>query len=167
MEWISAERRDELYFAASVSVWKLELRDRYGVDSARRSLSPSEVAESVRPVVAATRAKLEAGVDLRRIKTVSEPPSDYMRGAYDVASLLVEAGEDIRWLPRHLASGLLLPGNDMFVLDGKAVMFNVHDGDDNPAGQQWDDDPALVESCSAAFEAAWSVAVRHRDYQPG
>ncbi|MFC4912978.1 DUF6879 family protein [Actinomadura gamaensis] len=165
MEWISAERREELYAGACASVWKLELRDRYGVDAARRQLSRDEVVASMAPAVAATRAKVEAGVDLRRIKTISEPPSAYMRGAYDVASLLVEAGEDIRWLPRRLASGLLLPGNDMFVLDGKAVMFNVHDGDDNPAGQQWDSDQALVARCREAFEAAWSVAVPHEEYR--
>ncbi|KAB2340890.1 hypothetical protein F8566_44065 [Actinomadura rudentiformis] len=54
----------------------------------------------------------------------------------------------------------------MFVLDGKAVMFNLHDGDANPAGQQWDDDQALVRQCQDSFEARWTVAVPHRDHRP-
>lgn len=164
MESISAERRSQLVAAVTTSLWKLELLDRYGVDVAHRT-DPDRLKEVRAGAVSETAAWADAGIEQRRIKTISEPPSEYMRGAYDFASHLVEAGEDIRWLPRRLASTLLLPGNDMFVLDGKAVMFNLHDGDTSPAGQQWADDPALVVRCREAFEAAWAVAIPHRDYK--
>jgi uncharacterized protein DUF6879 len=161
MESISAERRNELV-AAATSTWKLELLDRYGIDTARSQ----EETERVRAqAVAEIAAWSAAGVEMHRIKTVSEPPSAYMRGAYEFSSHLVDAGEDIRWLPRRLSSTLFLPGNDMFVIDGRFVMFNLHDGDGNPAGQQWDDDSAVVQRCREAFEAAWAVAVPHRDYK--
>lgn len=166
MESISAERRNELVAGATVSRWKLELRDRYGIDISRRATDP-EAAKAVRAeAVEATAARATAGVVMRRIKTISEPASEYMRGAYEFSSQLVEAGEDIRWLPRRLTSNLFLPGNDMFVIDDAFVMFNLHDGDDGPAGQQWNDDPALVARCRGAFEAAWEVAVPHKDYAP-
>ncbi|MCP2342961.1 DUF6879 family protein [Actinomadura rupiterrae] len=165
MESISAERRSELIAATAVSLWKLELLDRYGIDVSRRS-DPEQV-EAVRAAaVEQTAARVAKGIELRRIKTVSEPASEYMRGAYAFTSRLVEAGEDVRWLPRRLASALFLPGNDMFVIDGAMVMFNLHDGDTNPAGQQLDDDPVLVARCREAFEAAWVLAVPHRDFQP-
>lgn len=164
MESISAERRGELLAATSMSLWKLELLDRYGIDLAY-SDDPAEVERVMSSAVAETAAWAAAGIDQRRIKTIFEPASEYMRGAYVFASHLVEAGEDIRWLPRRLASTLFLPGNDMFVIDGAFVMFNLHDGDSNPAGQQWDNDPELVKRCKDAFEAAWTVAVPHRDYK--
>jgi hypothetical protein len=163
MESISAERRSQLIAAVTTSFWKLELLDRYGVDLDRDQDETERVRSAA---VAETVAWAEAGIEQRRIKTLSEPASRYMHRAYEFASYLVEAGEDIRWLPRRLASALLLPGNDMFVLDGKAVMFNLHDGDTNPAGQQWADDPDLVRQCQASFEAAWAVAIPHRDYRP-
>ncbi|MFC4048272.1 DUF6879 family protein [Actinomadura syzygii] len=166
MESISAERRNELVAGATASRWKLELRDRYGIDISRRAADP-EAANVVRAkAVEATAARAAAGVEMRRIKAISEPVSEYMRGAYEFSSQLVEAGEDIRWLPRRLASSLFLPGNDMFVIDGAFVMFNLHGGEDAPAGQQWDDVPALVAQCREAFEAAWAVAVPHKDYTP-
>lgn len=164
MESISADRRTELLVATTASIWKLELLDAYGFDAARRALTPAEAEASLAPIVEETAALSSAGIELHRIKTISEPASAYMRGGYHLAALLVEVGEDIRYLPRRLTSGLLLPGNDMFVLDGSSVMFNLHDGDGNQVGVQWDDDPALVKQCRIVFEATWSVAIPHRDY---
>jgi hypothetical protein len=76
----------------------------------------------------------------------------------------VDAGEDIRWLPRRFTSELLLPGNDFFVIDDFFVMFNLHDGDDAPTDQQYSESPELIARCRDAFEAAWVVAIPHRDY---
>ncbi|MEV4383972.1 DUF6879 family protein, partial [Streptosporangium sp. NPDC049644] len=42
---------------------------------------------------------------------VSEPLSDYQRWSYSIAHQMVEAGEDIRWVPRRLVSSIPLPGN--------------------------------------------------------
>ncbi|GAA4235998.1 hypothetical protein GCM10022254_44550 [Actinomadura meridiana] len=165
MEWISTERRSELLAATTTSVWKLELLDRYGIDLAY-SDDPGEVERVMSSAVTETAAWAAAGIEQRRIKTISEPASKYMRGAFVFASHLVGAGEDIRWLPRRLASTLFLPGNDMFLIDDAFAMFNVHDGDSNPAGQQRENDPRLVKRCKEAFEAAWTVAVPHRDYRP-
>jgi hypothetical protein len=44
---------------------------------------------------------------------------DYMRFEYDVtASHDIAEGEEVRWFPRHTASGLLLPAEDCWVFDG-------------------------------------------------
>jgi hypothetical protein len=56
-------------------------------------------------VVAARRR----GVIIRRARIVSEPVSEYIRFEHDITFTNVEAGEDIRWLPRRRASDLLLP----------------------------------------------------------
>lgn len=168
MELISVERRNELIFSARTRL-KLELRDHYEVDEATLNAWRNSDAEAVKAGMAFTgrvAAESAAGVTLRRIKVLSEPPSEYMRFALDMAGAIVDAGEDIRWLPRRLTSTLLLPGNDFFVLDDESVVFNVLDGDDGRAEQQLWTDPDVVGTCRAAFETAWKLAVPHRDYHP-
>jgi hypothetical protein len=149
---------------------KLELRDSYAVDAALlaawRRGDHAAVAERMTPFLERLTAQVAAGVALRRIKVVSEPLSEYMRYAVDVSGAAVTAGEDIRWLPRRLTSILLLPGNDFFVLDDEIALFNVLDGDDGRAEQQLWAEPEVVAQSRGAFEAAWAVAIPHRDYQP-
>lgn len=171
MELISTQRRGELVAHARASL-KLELRDNYAVDAdaldAWRRGGATEARKLVQPYAEKLAAKIAAGEkNLRRVKVLSEPPSEYMQHALDVAGLLVDAGEDIRWLPRRLTSALLLPGNDFFVLDGEIVIFNVLDGEDNRAEQQLFTEPDVVNSCLDAFEAAWKLAVPHREYHHG
>ena len=55
------------------------------------------------------------GVQIRRVRIVSEPLADFIRFEYDVTvGLNVAAGEQVRWLPRRQASDLALPGNDFW-----------------------------------------------------
>lgn len=166
MELISVERRNQLIFRARTRL-KLELRDHYEVDEATLSAWRRGDAEAVRNGMAFTgrvAAETAAGVTVRRIKVLSEPPSEYMRFALDTADAVVDAGEDIRWLPRRLTSALLLPGNDFFVLDDELVTFNVLDGEDGRAEQQLWTDPDVVQACRVAFETAWRLAIPHREY---
>lgn len=171
MELISVQHRGELIKKSRTSL-KLELRDNYAIDAtamdAWRRGGAAEARKLVRPYAEQLAPKIAAGEKvLRRVKVISEPPSEYMRQALDVAGELVEAGEDIRWLPRRLTSTLFLPGNDFFVLDARTVIFNVLDGDDGRAEQQLYDEPGLVADCLEAFESAWRVAVPHRDFHHG
>jgi hypothetical protein len=168
MESISVSERNKLVLASRVRL-KLELRDRYAVDDVTFAAWRRGDAETVAERMAATARRVATetagGVVQRRIKVISEPPSEYMRFAYDISGPLVKAGEDIRWLPRKLASSLLLPGNDVFVLDGTTAVFNVLDGDDGRAEQQLWTEPEIVNQCWTAFEAAWQVAIVHADYR--
>jgi hypothetical protein len=53
------------------------------------------------------------GVTVRRARVVSEPVGDYIRYEHACTAQNIAAGEDVRWLPRRLASDLLIPGNDL------------------------------------------------------
>jgi len=86
-------------------------------------------------------------------------------GEWHGAGPSVEAGEDLRWLPRRLASGIALPGNDFWLLDERTAMFNHFSGDGVPLGQEITDDAAVVELCRAAFDCVWSVAVPNCEYE--
>lgn len=169
MELISVEQRGEL-IADARSVAKLELRDNYAVDGTLftawqvgDSEAISRAAETLRGRVA---ARVAAGMSLRRAKVVSEPLSRYQRFALEITAHAVDAGEDIRWVPRRLVSTIPLPGNDFFVLDDKFVIFNVLDGSDDRAEQQLYRDVTVVKRCRDAFEVIWTLSIPHRDYQP-
>jgi hypothetical protein len=64
------------------------------------------------------------GVEVRRVRVVSEPVSDYIKFEHATTPSSIAAGEQIRWLPRHLATGLLFPANDFWVFDGRQAQFN-------------------------------------------
>jgi hypothetical protein len=107
------------------------------------------------------------GVGVRRLRIVSEPVTDYVRFEYDVtAGHNIAAGEDVRWLPRHMASGLLLPAEDFWIFDGQVVLWNHFAGDSSWVGEEQSDDPALAKLCASSFDVAWERGVPHEDYQP-
>src|SRR5262249_6385604 len=58
------------------------------------------------------RSLPQAGKHVRRARVISEPVSDYIRFEWAGTQVIVDAGEEVRWLPRRLASPLALPGND-------------------------------------------------------
>ena len=137
--------------SAERSAWHLELRDGYVLDDpdwldwqAGRHFDPAERWASWFELIRATTAR---GVDVRRLRVVSEPVTDYIRFEYDVtADHNVAAGEDVRWLARHAASGLLFPAEDFWVFDGQVVLWNHFAGDSSWVGEERADDPRLPSS---------------------
>lgn len=168
MEFISPQRRVEL-IGRTRHLLKLELRDNYAVDArdlvAWRSGHFDEIQESYGAWRDEVAAWVTAGRTLRRVRVVSEPLSDYQQMAVRFSGTAVDAGEDLRWLPRRLVSTVLLPGNDFFVLDGKTAMFNVLDGADDRAEIQLCDEPDVVSMCLTAFDEAWTLATPHHRYR--
>jgi hypothetical protein len=113
------------------------------------------------------RETVDRGVGVRRVRLVSEPVTDYIRFEYDVtAAHNLAAGEDVRWLPRHTASGLLVPTADFWVFDSQVVLWNHFAGDGSWASEERSDDPALAKLCAGSFEAAWERGIPHEDYRP-
>ena len=47
-----------------------------------------------------------AGVQVQRVRVVSTPHTDYTRWGLEVARLNIQAGEDVRYLPRHLTKDI-------------------------------------------------------------
>ncbi|MFF4737702.1 DUF6879 family protein [Streptomyces sp. NPDC001262] len=105
------------------------------------------------------------GVEIRRARIVSEPVSEYIRFEHAGTPLNIEAGEQVRWLPRRQASDIALPGNDFWLFDGRVVRFNHFTGDGASGGPEVSDAPAVVKLCSSAFAAVWERAVPHADYK--
>jgi hypothetical protein len=111
------------------------------------------------------RRTVDRGVAVRRVRIISTPPSDYSRFEHAVTDEVnIAAGEQIRWLPRPAASDLLLPGNDLWVFDDRAVFFIHFSGDGEFQSGELVEDHDLAARCTTAFEAAWDRGTDHKDF---
>jgi hypothetical protein len=165
---------DELFRLAERSAVHQEMRDGYmrsdpeyvawrdGARGTSRYLD-----HEASPWLALMRDTVGRGVSVRRARIVSEPVTDYIRFEHHVTAGNVEAGEQVRWLPRRRASALALPGNDFWLFDDTLVVF-LHftgDGELSPDGdEERTADPAVVRLCSTAFESVWERAVPHEEF---
>jgi hypothetical protein len=165
---------DELFAGVSHSACHLEMRDTYAVGEEADAFAaflagrPFDQAQNAkvwgrwRELV---RRETARGVSFRRARIVSEPVTAYTRFLYATATEPnIEAGEEIRWLPRRLASHIALPGNDFWLFDNERVLFNLFTGDGDWAGQEITDDPKVVALCRSSFEAVWAAATPHEEY---
>ncbi len=151
----------------------LEMRDQYMTDDPdlrawQRGYRPDPADRTTwwRPWLDQIADATARGVAIRRVRIVSEPISEYIHYEYDGTFTNIAAGEQIRWLPRRRASDLALPGNDFWLFDTRVVLFNHFAGNGDWGGEERATDPAVVRLCTQAFDAAWSRAVPHEQYQP-
>ena len=174
MERVTGEYRDSLIAGFRREALHLEMRDVYAAADhgrfrgwlAGEQPDAEEEAEWWRPWRDMMAHHREAGRVLRRLRVVSEPVTDYIRFEWLDAAELARAGEDVRWLPRQRASGLLLPGNDLWCFDAETVVFTCFSGDGEVRGYELSADARLVGQVVAAFEAAWPAAIPHGEYAP-
>jgi hypothetical protein len=172
---ITGEDRDKLFATFEREALHLEMRDVYAVqDEAERLARFLQTGfrdheaeeEERRPWMSFIRDATQAGKVVRRARIISEPVTDYIRYEWAGTAPNVEAGEDVRWLPRRLASSIALPGNDFWLFDESTVVFTVFTGVGGVAERQLTTDPGVVRLCKSAFEAVWSVAIPHSEYDP-
>ncbi|MGI5145981.1 DUF6879 family protein [Plantactinospora sp. CA-294935] len=112
------------------------------------------------------RQHVEAGRSVRRARIVSEPLSDYQRWSWSIAQPMVEAGEDIRWIPRRRVSSVAVPGNDYYLFDDRLAVFLIYAGNGLAVDRVASSQLADLRLCRSAFEAVWQLSIPHRDYQP-
>jgi hypothetical protein len=169
---ISEADFDRLLRTFTHSSLHLETRDAYGTAIELPHMAKWEAGEPddlswLQDWCNTLRRHVAAGKTVRRARIVSEPLSDYQRWSRSIAQPMVDAGEDIRWVPRRLVSSIGIPGNDFYLFDDRLVVFLVYRGDGLNAVYDTSTEPADIELCRSAFDAVWRLAVPHRDYQPG
>jgi hypothetical protein len=162
---------DRLFRSVARSAVHLEMRDDYGGSSpafaAWRERRPYDRSGPDAAWHALVGSVIERGAAVRRARIISEPTSDYIRFEYEVTPAAnLAAGEQVRWLPRQMSSDLALPGNDFWLFDGAAVLFNYFSGDGAPAGTELRDEPAVVKLAASAFETVWDRAMPHEEFRP-
>ncbi|UED86592.1 DUF6879 family protein [Streptomyces profundus] len=162
-----------LFESCRESASHLEMRDNYAVQEELADIAkwragqwgPEEDAESKAGWLALMRSTAARGVRLRRARVVSEPVSEYIRFEHEGTPQNIDAGEDVRWLPRTRASGLVLPGNDCWIFDGTTVLFNHFTGDGGWVGNELTTDPVVAKHCAEAFESVWRLGVPHQEFR--
>lgn len=149
----------------------LEMRDAYGTEAelphmAKWAAGEPDDLEWLQGWCATLREHVKAGRRVRRARVVSEPLSDYQRWSYRIAAPMVDAGEDIRWVPRRLVSAVTMPGNDFYLFDDRLAVFLLYTGGGLSAGMMKTADPDVLKLCRSAFGAVWALSIPHREYQP-
>ncbi len=140
--------------SAEHSAVHLEMRDSYTPDDpdwlewqAGNRFDPT-TRESWQTWFPMMKAATSRGVAVRRARIVSEPVTGYIRFGYDLtAANNVDAGEQVRWLPRRQATGLLVPPVDFWVFDERVVVWNHFAGDGSWVTRERCDDAWLAKQC--------------------
>ncbi|WP_433336267.1 DUF6879 family protein [Spirillospora sp. CA-294931] len=170
MKSIAAQDRRRLFETFKREALHLEMRDFYDTGDLEKverwkTGEPDDL-EWLKPWCSRVQKDVAKGKRYRRACVVSEPLTEYQMWAYSITQPNLDAGEDIRWVPRRLVSTIPLPGNDFWLFDDDAVVFGIFGGDGNVVERQLFTEPEVVQFCRNAFEAAWAVSIQHHDYQP-
>jgi hypothetical protein len=167
---LTNDRFEDLVSGTARSAVHLELRDAYMADSSYdKWLETGIVARDANDEwwISTVGEAVARGVMVRRARVVSEPLSSYARWLWECTPLVnLAAGEHVRWLSRRQTAGLLTPPTDFWVFDSSVLVWNHFTGDGEWADNEVTRDPALVRSCSEAFEAVWERAIDHQEYRP-
>lgn len=118
------------------------------------------------PWLSHVRETVRRGVAVHRARVVTVPHNDYTRYAKHVARLNVEAGEDVRYLSRHLIAPTELTTDDWWLFDDSVVAFTVFEPGTNGrwVGGAVTTDPRIVSYMRGVKERVWSLAVPLSEY---
>ncbi|MRH88789.1 hypothetical protein GFY24_15275 [Nocardia sp. SYP-A9097] len=158
----------DLFGQCHSEAFHLEVRDTYAVpsesDPLRRFLNGEQDDYSwFEPWTQLVRATTARGVRVTRVRVVTIPHVDYQRWLLALTRLNAEAGEDIRYLPRHLAGAV--PSDDFWLLDDKRVVFNLVDENGSAAGASaLTADPRIVDQYRQVKEHLWPLATPFAEY---
>ncbi|WP_245668035.1 DUF6879 family protein [Actinomadura macra] len=158
---------DELLAGTRRSAVHLEMRDSYGDSEGFEDWKAGGFGRTDRSRwIGLVKDATARGVRMRRARIVSEPVSDYIRWEHIVTDVNIDAGEEVRWLPRRQTWDLMLPGADFWMFDQRLVRFHFDAGNGNPLEEyEFVSDPRRVAPVVAAFEMVWERAIPHEEYK--
>jgi len=110
------------------------------------------------------RQATAAGVAVQRVRLATIPHTDYVRWGLDVSPLNIEAGEDIRYLPRRLTADIELPDEDYWLLDDDTLILSVFSADGRTGGFPREPGPKLLRQCLVARDQVWDRAITYAQY---
>ena len=169
MELLQGEAFDELLHSFTRMAFHLEVQDSYHTPD---EAGPCELFLAGQdddfawhqPWLNLVRNVTASGRSIRRARVVSVPHVDYTRWGLTVAPHNIEAGEDIRWLPRHLINADALTADDYWLFDGDLVVFTVFEPSGRFAGGAATKDPKIVAYCREVWDRVWAAATPHSEY---
>ncbi|WP_285731976.1 DUF6879 family protein [Nocardiopsis sp. ATB16-24] len=173
--FLSEEEFSQQFTDFEHSAWKLEVRDRYNVpeeaETIRRFLTDGDLGRGedharTSPWHRNVTATTHQGKIWQRVRVVSEPLSDYIAWEHAVTRFNIEAGEDIRWLPRHHPTARELPDLDFWLFDESWACVLHFDADDVPQKLERLGEPEEIARLLRWRDLAWEHAIPHREFTP-
>ncbi|WP_067825477.1 DUF6879 family protein [Nocardia inohanensis] len=169
MEFRGVDDWDDLFHECRESAYHMEVRDTYAVASESEPLrrflageTPPDYDKS--DWTDLIREMTGRGVVVSRVRVVTVPHSDYQRWLLSVTGENVEAGEDIRYLPRHLIDPEEVPRDDWWLFDGSRVAFNLIDRLGRSAGVAVTTDPKIAAYCRDVKNRLLAAATPFLEY---
>lgn len=156
-----------LFSTVTRSSWRWECQGDYTVDheKVQRWRSGETQQENERDDwVVYIRGLRQAGIPFERVRTLTEPLTDYLVWMLAITNWNVDAGEDIRWIKESRARELDMIDYDFYLLDDNRVVIMHFDDDKVLTGAEVVDDEDVVAEHRAWRDTVWPHAVRHREY---
>ena len=130
MELLQGEAFESLFRTFEHTAFHLELQDEYHTPEESGPFRLFREGKSDdfawhEPWLRLVREVTGAGRRIEGVRVVTVPHTDYVRWGLAVAPRNIDAGEDIRWLPRHRTADLELPSDDFWLFDNGRVVFTV------------------------------------------
>jgi hypothetical protein len=149
--------------------WHLELRDSYNVEQEDIPIAKWRRGEHddfawLAEWLSFVRAVTSDGVRVERLRVITEPHSTYNRWSLSHTRLNLDAGEDVRYLPRHLAADIEFPAEDCWLMDDDHLVLSLFKPDGRSGGYAREKDPALTTRYRAVRDTAWPRAIPYDDY---
>lgn len=168
---LSYEQFTALFTQFDRSAIHLEMRDSYGTEvelphMAKWAAGEPDDLEWLREWCDLVRDGTRAGKTFKRAHVVSEPLSDYQRWSHSIMHPHVEAGCEVRWVPRRRVSSIAFPGNDFWLFDDRLVVFHHYAGNGRNIDFTTSTDPHDLQLCRSAFDAVWEIGTPHNEYKP-
>jgi hypothetical protein len=169
MTLLQGQEFDNLFHSFHRSAFHLELQDSYHTPEEAGPFGlflqgqPDDFSWH-HPWLRLVREATQAGKSITRVRLVTVPHCDYTRWGLSVAPLNIQAGEDLRWLPRHLAAGIDFPPEDYWLFDDNRVVFTLFAEDGRFAGGAPVSDPQIIQQCRTVSQQVWALAIPHEQY---
>lgn len=166
---LTEEQFFELFNTFDHTAFRLEVRESYaGVDDvAFRQFQSGTLPnlDSYESWLQNIREQTARGKQIRRVRIVSEPWSDYTRFGLWACRHTVDAGEDIRYMNRERASSLELPGYDYWLFDSRLPVI-IHFDEESNAMLRWEviSGPMSVVQHNYWRDVAWHHAIPRDEY---
>jgi len=170
VELLQGEAFDDLFRTFERTAFHLEVQDAYHTPDESGPFhlfldGQNDDLASFQPWSALVRGVTSAGKAITRARIVTVPHGDYTRWGLTIAEHNITAGEDIRWLPRHLIDPSELTTDDFWLFDDRRVVFTVFAPDGAFEGGAATTDPVIVQHCRTVRDRVWKAAIPHDQYR--
>jgi len=169
VELLQGEAFEDLFRTFERQAFHLEVQDSYHTPDElgpfqRFLADESDDLSWHQPWLELVRSVSDGGRKIDRVRVVSVPHGNYTRWGLTIAPHNIAAGEDIRWLPRHLIGADRLTSDDYWLFDDERVVFTVFEPDGRFVGGAVTTDPVIVTHCRTVRDRVWQLAIPHSQY---